>query len=108
MPDEVSYYSTPGVTGPSVFAPNVGQQVPWPYGGWHLEAMDAHGGWIGSASDLIRLAMSLDPQAKRPLLTAASLKAMCARPSGLAGHETDGRPKDLYYGLGWLVRTLPL
>ena len=107
VPDEVSYYSTPGVTGPSVFAPNVGQQVPWPYGGWHLEAMDAHGGWIGSASDLVRLAMSLDPQAKRPLLTAASLKAMCARPSGLAGHEPDGRPKDLYYGLGWLVRTLP-
>ena len=107
LPGEVTYYVTPDATGPSVFAPKVGQQVPWQYGGWHLEAMDAHGGWIGSASDLVRLAMSLDTQAKRPLLTTASLKAMCERPSGSAGHEPDGRPKELYYGLGWLVRTLP-
>ena len=106
LPDEVTYYGTPGTTGPSVFAPNVGQQVPWPYGGWHLEAMDAHGGWVGSASDLVRLAMSLDPQASRPLLTADSLKAMWSRPNGSAGHESDGRPKDVYYGFGWQVRTL--
>lgn len=106
-PDEVMYYGAPGTTGPSVFAPNVGQQVSVPYGAWHLEAMDAHGGWIGNASDLVRLAMSLDPKAKRPLLTAASLKSMWARPTGLAGHEPDGKTKDLYYGLGWLVRTLP-
>ena len=105
-PDEVTYYGSPGATGLSVFAPNVGQQVPLPYGAWHLEAMDAHGGWIGSASDLVRLAMSLDPQAKRPLLTAASLKAMWARPNGSAGHEPDGRPKDVHYGIGWQVRTL--
>ena len=30
--------------------------MPWPYGGFHLEAMDAHGGWIGSAVDLARWA----------------------------------------------------
>ncbi|PYI83932.1 MAG: hypothetical protein DME26_14160 [Verrucomicrobia bacterium] len=24
-----------------------GKQVPWPYGGFCLESMDAHGGWIG-------------------------------------------------------------
>lgn len=107
LPGEVSYYRTPNTTGPSVFAPNVGQQVPWPYGGWHLEAMDAHGGWVGSASDLVRLAMSLDPMSSSPLLTADSLKSMWARPSGAAGHELDGSPKVTHYGFGWMVRTLP-
>lgn len=104
--DEVTYYGTAGTTGPSVFALNVGQQVPVPYGAWHLEAMDAHGGWIGSASDLVRLAMSLDPQSQTPLLTADGLKTMWARPSGAAGHEPDGQPKVVHYGLGWMVRTL--
>ncbi len=104
---EVTYYGLADATGPSVFAPNVGQQVPVPYGAWHLEAMDAHGGWIGSASDLVRLAMSLDPQSQPPLLTADGLKAMWARPTGAAGHEPDGQPKAVHYGLGWFVRTLP-
>ena len=106
-PDEVSYYGTAGATAPSVFASNVGQPVVVPYGAWHLEAMDAHGGWIGSASDLVRLAMSLDPQSCCPLLTAEGLKTMWARPSGAAGHESDGKPKEVHYGLGWFVRTLP-
>ena len=106
QPDEVTYYGLTGATGLSVFAPNVGQQVPVPYGAWHLEAMDAHGGWIGSASDLVRLAMSLDPQSQAPLLTADSLKTMWERPSGTAGNEPNGQPKKVHYGLGWMVRTL--
>ena len=69
--------------------------------------MDAHGGWIGSASDLVRLAMSLDPQSCCPLLSANGLKTMWERPSGAAGYEADGRPKEVHYGLGWLVRTQP-
>lgn len=107
QPGEVKYYGLEGATGPSVFPPNVGQQVPLPYGAWHLEAMDAHGGWIGSASDLVRLAMSLDPQSDNPLLTADSLKTLWERPSGAAGHEPDGQPKAVHYGLGWTVRTVP-
>lgn len=105
--EEVCYYGLDGATGPCVFAPNVGQQVPWPYGGWHLEAMDAHGGWIGSAPDLVRLAMSLDAHSCCPLLTVKGLKTMWARPSGAAGYEADGRPKEVHYGLGWMVRMLP-
>lgn len=107
LADEVCYYGPDGTTGPCVFAPNVGQPVPWPYGGWYLEAMDAHGGWVGSASDLVRLAMSLDPHSCCPLISADGLKAMWARPSGAAGYEADGRPKEVHYGLGWMVRTLP-
>ncbi|MBC7815385.1 MAG: beta-lactamase family protein [Planctomycetaceae bacterium] len=105
--DEVCYYGIDGATGPCVFTPNVGQQVSWPYGGWHLEAMDAHGGWIGSAPDLVRLAMSLDPHSCCPLLTANGLKTMWARPGGVTRQESDSRPQDVHYGLGWFVRTLP-
>src|SRR5207249_3114589 len=37
-------------------------RVPWPYGGFCLESMDAHGGWIASAVDLARCAAALhDP-----------------------------------------------
>ena len=49
-PDEVRYYH-PG-TVHSVF-PGVGA-VPVPYGGFNLEAMDAHGGWVASVVDLLR------------------------------------------------------
>ena len=35
-------------------------QVPWPYGGFCLEAMDAHGGWLASAVDLARFAAALE------------------------------------------------
>jgi N-acyl-D-amino-acid deacylase len=50
MPDEVRYYH-PGIVD-SVF-PGIGP-VPVPYGGFHLEAMDAHGGWVASVVDLLR------------------------------------------------------
>ncbi len=51
---EVRYYH-PG-EGKSVFADDLGQSIPSPYGAWYLEAMDSHGGWLASAEDLARLA----------------------------------------------------
>jgi N-acyl-D-amino-acid deacylase len=50
LPDEVRYYDLFFV--PSVF-PGVGV-VPAPYGGFDLEAMDSHGGWVASVVDLLR------------------------------------------------------
>ncbi|MCA9154159.1 MAG: beta-lactamase family protein [Planctomycetales bacterium] len=88
--------------GDSVFA--VGERVPLPYGAWHLEAMDSHGGWIASAVDLVRFGSSIQHPAERPLLSAASREAMFARPAGAAGWNEDGSPKDVYYGCGWSVR----
>lgn len=29
---------------------------------------------------------------------------MFARPAGSAGHDAEGTPKSVYYGLGWMVR----
>lgn len=51
LPDEVRYYDIASV--PSVF-PGVGSPVPSPYGGFNLEAMDSHGGWVASVVDLLR------------------------------------------------------
>ena len=47
-------------TGESVFAENLGETVPSPYGAWNLEAMDSHGGWIASAIDLAKFAAAFD------------------------------------------------
>ncbi len=104
--DEVTYYGAKDATGPSVFSLNVGQPVPWPYGGWHLEAMDAHGGWIGSAPDLVRLAMSLAPCRCSSPLNADSLRTMWSRPTGEAGLDKEGKPNATYYGCGWFVREI--
>jgi N-acyl-D-amino-acid deacylase len=103
-PGEVCYYH-PG-TAKSVFQADLGQDVPSPYGAWYLEAMDAHGGWIASAVDLARFAAALDHPERSPLLKPESIERMYARPPGLAGHEKDGRPKDVYYSLGWQNRVL--
>lgn len=39
----------------SVFSPQKEELVPWPDGGYHLEAMDSHGGLIASAPALVKL-----------------------------------------------------
>ena len=41
------WYSDPYIGGPNVFNPS--EIVPWPDGGWYLEAMEAHGGMIATA-----------------------------------------------------------
>ena len=96
-PGEVRYFDPATTT--SVF-PGGGGGVPWPYGGFHLEAMDAHGGWIASAADLMRFVTAVDALPTRPdVLQRASIDLMTAKPTsplwdGSAAH----------YGLGWLVR----
>ncbi len=84
--------------------PEEGDEVPAPYGTFHLEAMDAHGGWIASAPDLVRFACAFDDPESCPLLSPESIATMFARPEGEAGYEPDGTPKAAYYGCGWLVR----
>ena len=99
---EVRYFASG--EGRSVFADDLNQAVPHPYGAWYLEAMDAHGGWIASAPDLARFAVALDDPRRCRMLGPAELAEIIARPDGLAGHDADGKPKDAFYGLGWMVR----
>lgn len=94
-PDEVRYYDPATVN--AVF-PGEGA-VPLPYGGFNIEAMDAHGGWIASAVDLLRFETAVDLLPSRPdVLTAASIGLMTAKP---ASPLWDGSP--VHYGLGWVV-----
>lgn len=92
---EVRYYGFPGQgTAPSVFPE--GGQVPLPYGGFYLEAMDSHGGWIASAVDLVRFASALSRGA---VLRPETVRPMVARPSPplWAGSAA-------YCAMGWMVR----
>jgi len=91
--EEVNYYPSSGAKKvPSVYKHK--ERVPSPYGGFHLEAMDAHGGWIATASDLIRLLTAVDGFDTRPdLLSQASISAMTEA-------NGNGLPT---YALGWCV-----
>jgi N-acyl-D-amino-acid deacylase len=102
--EEVRYYA-PGKKkfGTAVVAP-VGAQVLNGYGTWNHEVLDAHGGWISSAIDLVRFGSAWDRPGKNGVLSRASVERMFAPPAGMVGHKKGGKVKDVYYACGWLVR----
>jgi CubicO group peptidase (beta-lactamase class C family) len=89
---EVRYYSLTEPRSRPVFDRLTQKDVPWPYGGFNLEAMDAHGGWLASAVDLVRFACSIDK-----VLDTRMQDLMVARPERLKSEAA-------YYGCGWMVR----
>lgn len=99
---EVKYYDKQGLT-PCVFESMLNQRVPWPYGGWCLEAMDAHGGWVASAPALVRFAAAFDDPLHCRVLNHKSIRTMFARPPGQAGLTAHGKPSDDFFGCGWAV-----
>ena len=90
--------------GKSVF-PEVKEPVDEPYGDFYLEALDAHGGWIASAADLVRFAAALDGQRPPQLLKPESI-AKTASLSDPPVYLASNR-KDHQYGLGWVVVSQP-
>ncbi|MEP7265684.1 MAG: serine hydrolase [Bacteroidota bacterium] len=65
IPNEVQYYDYPGA--PSAYSVyNNISTVPWQYGGFNLEAMDAHGGWIASCEDLCKFLVAIDRFTTKP------------------------------------------
>jgi CubicO group peptidase (beta-lactamase class C family) len=98
---EVKYYTPENGRVKSVFADAT---VPWPYGGFCLEAMDAHGGWLASAVDLARFASGLQDPSACPILQSSTLAAMYERPAPPVSRDPDGKPSSSYYGCGWMVR----
>ena len=71
------------------------QQVPWEYGGWVLEAMSAHGGWIATARDLVQLVLAVDGFASKPdILNSSSITSM-----------TTGSTVNSNYALRWSVNS---
>ncbi len=105
-PHEVKYHVGKDEVGPAVMGPNFGEMVPEPYGAWCLESMDSHGGWIASASDLVRFASAFVDPRRCKILSAKSITIMLARPPGEAGFNKKGKPRAAYYGCGWDVRPI--
>ncbi|MBI3823492.1 MAG: beta-lactamase family protein, partial [Planctomycetes bacterium] len=99
--NEVRYYDANKREANAVLGPNLGKPVPVPYGAWYLEAMDAHGGWISSAPDLVRFGSAFDQPEKCKILKADSIKTMFTAPDLGAVKESS-----VGYGCGWQVRKL--
>lgn len=92
---EVHYYDYEGAPmALSVFPGSL--IVPWPYGGFDIEAMDAHGGWVATAADLLRFVTALD---SGKLIKADTLTTMVSHPMAPLWQGSS-----YYYGMGWLVR----
>src|SRR5579859_782025 len=102
LPGEVAYYPLNDY-GPSVFQTDLNQRVPQNYGGWYVEAMDAHGGWVASAPDLVRFGLALDQDGPGALLSRDSLAQLFAPPLAPVGLDEHGAPKTSFYACGWAV-----
>ncbi len=62
--------------------------LPRTYGGNHIEGIRASGGWAGSASDIIRLALAIDGKnVPKDLISGESVKIMTAQTDVYAGKE---------------------
>ena len=87
----------------SVF-PEEKELVEEPYGEFYLEALDAHGGWIASAIDLVRFAAALDGRRSPRLLKPESLEKIesLSDPPIYANKD-----KNRFYGLGWVICPQP-
>lgn len=70
-----------------------GELLPSEYGSWNIEAFDAHGGWIATASDLIRILVAVDKFNTKPDILQPSTIDIMTTPSANAS----------YYAKGWLV-----
>ncbi|MBI5768386.1 MAG: beta-lactamase family protein [Verrucomicrobia bacterium] len=97
--DEVTHHVRDGAKPVKPVIPVLTDNVPTPYGGFYLEAMDAHGGWIASAADYVRFVCSLDGSRPPAQLQPSSIASMTARPAPPMPADTAA-----YYGFGINVR----
>ncbi|MSR32609.1 MAG: class A beta-lactamase-related serine hydrolase [Gemmataceae bacterium] len=101
-PHEALYYPPGMKKSKSVFPPH--EEALVPYGAWYQESLDAHGGWIATAPDLVRFATAMNAGAKPRVLKKESVEQMFAPPLGKREAGPDGKPNPVYYALGWNVR----
>lgn len=104
-PSEVRYYMPEAATAESVF-PGQPPKVPWPYGAFNLEAMDAHGAWLASAVDLARFAAAFHDEEKCPLLKVSTFRELHAPPPAPVSRNNNGSLKDAFYVCGWNARPI--
>ena len=100
-PAEFRYHEPPSATAVRSVFPTTQASVPQPYGGFFLEAMDAHGQWVMSATDHLRFLCALDGSRKPALLSPASITLLTERPAPPLAQDTAA-----FYGLGTQVRPI--
>lgn len=98
LPGEVQYGNTANPV-PSVF-PDTPAMLPWPYGGWYMESMDAHGGWVFSAIDYVKFLNAIDGRRGTRFLSASSVAQLTAKPTTVV----DWQGAASWYGFGTMVR----
>jgi CubicO group peptidase (beta-lactamase class C family) len=98
---EVRYYPS-GDKSPNSKSVYGGPDVQWCYGGFDLEAMDSHGGWIASPSSLVRFGASLEIPVRGGPLNADSIEQLFSRPAE-TGIASNGVDLASYYAYGWHV-----
>lgn len=97
---EAVYDDFPGSGLTSSVFPFIREPVALPDGGFYLEAMDSHGGWIASVVDLARFLTAVDGRSRRRgFLKPETTGWMIARPP-----LPEYRNAPTYYALGWQVR----
>lgn len=96
---EVTYYGYDGQGLVRSAMPGAPVRVPEHYGGFHVEALDAHGGWVASAIDLVRFASSADGSRPPAALQPDTVSEMAGRPD-----LSRWQGSSSYYGMGWNVR----
>jgi CubicO group peptidase (beta-lactamase class C family) len=102
LADEVKYYLPGAGHGPLVESVFPGEgMVPLNYGGFYLEALDSHGGWVSSTVDLLRFVVGVDGRANPPDILSAETVAQMTSASNGATVCPDGA---CYYAGGWFVR----
>ncbi len=79
-----------------------GSVVPSPYGAWNIENMAAHGGWLASAVDLVRFAVSFHDPRESPILKPDAIETMLGLPENMRAEKHVAG--DAYYGCAWSVR----
>lgn len=99
LPGEVRYYAQEG-TGfrPSVYPD--GGFVPVGYGSFYMRAMDAHGGWIGTAEDMVRFSLAVDGTKGEALLSPETVTLMETTPRSPSVAAGAGNVEEAL-GLGW-------
>jgi N-acyl-D-amino-acid deacylase len=99
LPGEVRYYDYPGAPMTVSVFPQIKNRVPWPYGGYCIEAMDSHGGWVASTIDLLKFLTVINGRdSRKDILKSTTIKLMVSRPKPPLWSSSEQ-----YYAMGWVV-----
>jgi N-acyl-D-amino-acid deacylase len=94
--DEAEAWDPPTFTSMYSVFEDQDETVPYSYGGFSMEAIDAHGGWVASAVDLTRFLNAVGGAAGKQLLAPATVAQMLAKPA-----IPQYRNQDYWYAFGW-------